>query len=141
MNSFTDAAPVFPYKSSTARSQLGVPDSPEIHLAITTVAELLLPVASASNRDEPLQRNVALRVASGAVLFGWPLSAAEQEVRDRLDLPLADGVDLPEPRIRNEKDWLAEAAEQLRRQGVHVDPKFQHQRTEYGWRKLDAPAT
>lgn len=123
------------------REQLGAPDSAEIHLAITRVAELLLPLAAASSLDERLQRITALRIASGAVLFGWPISAAKQEARVQFHLPLEEGSELPRPWISNEKDWLAEAVDQLRSEGVHVSPSFQRQRSNYGWRHLEDPST
>lgn len=140
MNSFTDIDPTFPYQSSEASKQLGLPHAPEVHFAITKVAELLMLVAQASSMDEPMQRTTVLRVASGAVLYGWPLSDAEQEVRVRLALPLREGSQVPQPWISNEKDWLSEAADRLRREGIHVNPSFQRQRSNYGWRHLENPS-
>ena len=136
MNSFTSSNPAFPYESSFAREQLGIPDAPEIHLAITGLAELLLPLAQASKLDERLQRIQVLRVASSAVLFGWPLSTAQEEARAHLDLPPVHGGMRPKPWVTNEKNWLAETASQLGKEGVVVNPRFQYQRSNYGWRAI-----
>jgi hypothetical protein len=139
MNSFTDATLRFPYQSSMVSEHVGGPESPEIHLAISTVAELLLPVCEESKAEKRLQRIVAVRVASAAVLFGWPLPAAEQDLRSQLGLALKPKPHLPASRISNEKDWLAEAADRLRGEGVAVTPGFQRQRSNYGWRPLEDP--
>jgi len=85
MNSFVDAVPAFPYFSSEARSVLGIPDSMEVHLAVTELATALLEVARSSGRPAREQRVESLRVASGAVLFGWPLPLAERECPRRLN--------------------------------------------------------
>src|SRR5438105_2843762 len=100
MNSFTDAQPDFPYQSSEARRQLGLPEAPEIHLAVTALAE--------------------------------PLLAAERELRQRLELPDVEGPD-PVVWIHQGKDWLSEAVERLRAEGIAVADGFQCQRSNYGW--------
>jgi hypothetical protein len=142
MNSFTDEHPEFPYQSSAAHRQLGVPSSPVIHLAITTLAEQLLPLAGSTGLDDAQSRILALRVASDAALFGWSLPEAEQHVRIGLDRPCQDGVKVPTHRIRipTETDWLGSAAARLEREGVHVDQRFQQQRTNHGWRELPGSA-
>lgn len=134
MNSFSDPNPEFPYQSSEAAMQLGLPDSPEIHLAVTTVASLLLPIASLTSLDIKQQRVAVLRVASGAVLFGWSLTSAEQMARVHLNLPILEGCTLPQSRMINEKDWLAEAANRLCDEGVAIKSGVQRQRSNYGWR-------
>jgi hypothetical protein len=53
---FTDANPTFPYQSSEATSQLGIPDSPEIHLAITMLAERLIPLVEGTTLSDPAER-------------------------------------------------------------------------------------
>jgi hypothetical protein len=137
MNSFADANPKFPYQSSEARRQLGLPDSPEVHLAITSLAEQLLSMAEVANLEASMARIAVLRIASGAVQFGWTLLGAQQQFRIHLNLPLQDGVAIPSHRISNEKDWLSEAVSQLQREGVTIDQRFQQQRTNRGWRHLD----
>ena len=136
MNWFASSHPSFPYESVLARKQLGIPDSSEIHLAITTVAVKILPTVRSSSLAEDAQITMALRVASGAVLFGWPAEEAIAEARFRLNLPYEPDA-LPEHCITNRKDWLAEAAAQLVREGVAVSPRFQRQRSNYGWVTLD----
>ena len=133
MNSFIAANPQFPYQSTEASEQLGLPDSPEIHLAITRVADLLLPLAEQSCLEQRLHRIIVLRVASGAVLFGWTLDAARQGLRQQLDMPLVEEQPVPAHWIHNECDWLANAAAQLRSEGLNIRPSFQRQRSNYGW--------
>src|SRR5438105_6726310 len=130
MNSFTDAQPDFPYQSSEARRQLGLPEAPEIHLAVTALAEQLLSVAALAHVDPARRRISALRVASGAVLFGLPLLAAERELMQRLELPDVEGPD-PVVWIHQGKDWLSEAVERLRAEGIAVADGFQCQRSNY----------
>lgn len=136
MNIFTDSEPAFPYQSSLVSEQLGAPGTPEVHLAITRVAELLLPLGGTSKLDNFARKVAVLRVASGAVLFGWSLRAAEQRARLQLELPNVNESELPQSWITNEQDWLAEAAEQLRSEGVVVHQSYQRQRSNYGWRSL-----
>jgi hypothetical protein len=114
-----------------------LPDSPEVHLAITCLAEQLLPLAREAKLDDRVTRIAALHQASGAVLYGWTLPGAQQQTRVYLDLPLQEGVAIPPHRISNERDWLSEAAAQLRREGVSVHQRFQQQRSNAGWRQLD----
>ena len=136
MNSFTDSEPPFPHFSSEAHSTLGIPDTPEVHLAITELATSLLSTARASSRSEREQRIAALRTASGAVLFGWPLPVAERELRLSLDMPPNDAPSA-RYRIHEGKDWLGRAAARLREQGLPVRADYARQRTNYGWRPLD----
>lgn len=66
---FTDIEPDFPYQSSELSKELGVPDSPLVHLAISSLAERLLPTAETAFSDTRIQRIQALRSASYAVLM------------------------------------------------------------------------
>ncbi len=136
MNSFVDAVPAFPYFSSEARSVLGIPDSMEVHLAVTELATALLEVARSSGRPAREQRVESLRVASGAVLFGWPLPLAERELRFCLGMPPNDA---PFARYRGHegKDWLGEAVARLREQGLPVRTGYSRQRTDYGWHSIE----
>ena len=135
MNSFTSLKPSFAYESTEAREKLGIPNVPEVHFAITDLAENLLPIAETSSADPDEQRTVALRTASGAVLFGWPLALTERELRLHLDLPV-ESDEHATHWITNDKDWLLEAATRLREEGLVIRRDFQKQRTNYGWREL-----
>jgi hypothetical protein len=139
MNSFTSSDPSFAYESREARKALGIPNRPEVHLAVTDLAEKLLAIAATSNLDQAQQRIAALRVASGAVIFGWPLRLVEIELRSKLDLPV-ETEERPTYYVSNEKDWLSEAVARLREEGVVVRPDFQKQRSNYGWGELAATA-
>lgn len=88
MNSFTNPKPEFPFQSSEARTQLGIPDSPEIHLAITSLAEEMLKIANESAREMRVVRITTLRSASRAALFGWSKAMLECEVRVVADAKL-----------------------------------------------------
>ena len=138
MNSFTDGHPMFPFQSSEARQELGLPDSSEIHLAVTELAERLLRIAESADVDGRVRRIAALRAASGAVLFGWSLETAELELRIALNMPLNHATPA-RYRIHEGTDWLSQAAEQLRERGIAVRPDYEKQRSNYGWRYLSKP--
>ena len=136
MNEFTSVDPEFPYQSREASEQLGVPDSPEIHLAISELATHLLQQTEGSPIEHWQRRVVALRTASGAALFGWSLALAERELRLNADLPVPK--DMPEDiKSAPRRNWLAEAAERLRSEGVIVQENYQRQRSAYGWSHLN----
>lgn len=132
---FTDANPTFPYQSSEATRELGIPDSPEIHLAITGLAERLIPIAEGTNVLESKVRMAALRTASGGVLFRYPFEQVSIRFRDYLGLPIDDdaikkAADLPPT------DWLGQAVQQLKTECVEVSPNFGKQASNYGWQKI-----
>ena len=83
---FTDANPTFPYQSSEAKSQLGIPDSPEIHLAITKLAERLIALAEGTTLSDSNIRIPALRTASEGVLFSYPFEVVATLLRTKLGL-------------------------------------------------------
>lgn len=60
---FTDIEPAFPYQSFELSNELGVPDSPLVHLTISSLAEQLLPTAEAALSETRMQRIQALRAA------------------------------------------------------------------------------
>jgi hypothetical protein len=136
-NTFTDRHPSFPYRSSEAEKHLGLPKSPEIHLAVTELAQELLRIAERSEAPVEHHRVQALRAASGAVLFGWPMPTAERELRFALEMSPNDAPPA-RYRIHEGMDWLALAAERLAEEGVEVQPDYQRQRSDYGWRRLGA---
>jgi hypothetical protein len=130
--SFTDAAPSFPYQSSEATKQLGIPDSPEVHLAITHLADKLLLAVRDIECELWKKRITALRRASGAVLFGYSFERASLEVRQDLGLEANAEIWARVEKV-NGCDWLGKAAEMLRDVGVAVDSRFRKQATFYGW--------
>jgi hypothetical protein len=132
---FTDANPTFPYQSSEASHELGIPDSPEIHLAITSLAERLMPIAEGTNVSDSKVRIAALRTASGGVLFRHPFE--EVVIRFRLNLGLhidQDEIDRTlNPSLKT--DWLGQAVHDLKAQGVEIPNGFGQQASNYGWVK------
>jgi len=131
---FTDANPTFPYQSSEARRQLGIPDSPEIHLAITGLAERLIPLAEGASKSDAVLRITALRTASAAVLFRYPFEMVVLRFRVSLDLPV-DQDEIDAAAKLTPTDWLGQAVQQLRMEGVEIAPNFGKQASHYGWRE------
>lgn len=130
---FTDANPIFPYQSSEAARQLGIPDSPEIRLAITRLAENLIPLAAGASLSDADVRTTALRTASGGVLFRYPFDMVIIRFYASLGLPVAQNA-IAEADKLPRKDWLAEAVQHLKTEGVEVPPNFRRQVSHYGWR-------
>ena len=131
---FTDANPMFPYQSSEAQQQLGIPDSPEIHLAITKLAERLVPLAEGASATDAIVRIAALRTASGGVLFGHPFEEVVLRFRASIGLPFDTGR-IDEIVHLAHTDWLGQAVQQLRAEGVEISTNFGKQVSRYGWRK------
>ena len=132
---FTDANPAFPYQSSEAARQLGIPDSPEIHLAITRLADSLIPLAAGASLSDSDVRIAALRTASGGVLFSYPFDLVVIRFHASLGLPVdQDAIDAAANLERT--DWLGQAARDLKAKGVKVQPNFRQQSSHYGWQKM-----
>ncbi|MEI8157098.1 MAG: hypothetical protein WCH60_09550 [Burkholderiales bacterium] len=131
---FTDANPTFPYQSSEASYELGIPDSPEIHLAITGLAERLIPLAEGASKSDVGIRMTALRTASGAVLFRRPFEMVVLHFRVILDLPFEQD-DIDAAAKLAPIDWLGQAVQQLRMEGVEIASDFGKQASHYGWRE------
>lgn len=132
-NSFTDQQPRFPYASSEAKRQLGIPDSPPIHLAISELADRLLALPYDIDRVPEEERNVALRSASWAVRESHCCDLVVLRYRDSLgealdqaecDRVYAEGVPT---------DWLGAAIARLKTEGCEVSPTVTQQATRYGW--------
>lgn len=132
---FTDANPTFPYQSSEAKSQLGIPDSPEIHLAITRLAERLIALADGTTLSDLNIRTTALRTASEGVLFSYTFAVVVTQFRSKLGL-LMDQDASDRVGTCERADWLGEAVQYLRSAGVEIPASFRKQVSNYGWRKL-----
>lgn len=130
---FTDTEPSFPYQSSELTKELGVPDSPLVHLAISTLAERLLPIVEAAFSDTRMQRIQALRAASYAVLMHETFNCAEVRLRSSLELPVSQ--EEFDAATGNERtNWLAKASAQLQAEGVDLGSYVRVQASPYGWR-------
>lgn len=131
--SFTNTEPDFPYQSSELSKALGVPDSPLVHLAITTLADRLLPIAEAAFGDIRRPRIQSLRAASYAVLMCETFNCAEVRFRSSLELPVSqEEIDSASGNERT--NWLAKAAAQLQAEGVDLGSYVRVQASPYGWR-------
>jgi hypothetical protein len=130
---FTDMEPGFPYQSSELSKELGVPDSPLIHLAISSLAEQLLPIAEVTSSDARMQRTQVLRAASYAVLMHHTLAFTEARFRSSLELPVSqEEIDSVSGNERT--NWLAKASAQLQAEGVDLGSYVRVQASPYGWR-------
>jgi len=133
VNSFTDADPQFPYQSSEAKSQLGIPDSPAVHLAITDLAERLLALPHGGDRSPGEKRTDALRNASwGArenhcfelVVLRYRMYSGEHV--DQAECDRVSAASVP-------TNWLGAAIARLKAEGIDVAPAVRRQATRYGW--------
>jgi hypothetical protein len=134
-----DATPRFPYFSAELKELIGIPDHPAIHLAISTMADRLMPAAAIANPNPEIQRIDAVRTASLAVLFSWPVEWAENYVSGRGPSPPHE-VWWPEEVLGGKlTDWLGLAVERLRSEGINAEPDPTLTKTRYGWlaRALD----
>lgn len=131
----TDNAPLFPYHSPELSRLIGIPDHPAIHLAISTVVDLLMTTAATTGEEPELQRVSAVRTASGAVLFSWPIEWAENFLLGGASPP--HEVWWPEEALGAKRmDWLGQAIERLRQEGIDPGPDARRMRTRYGWSEL-----
>jgi hypothetical protein len=135
-NSFTDPLPAFAYQSSEARRELGIPDSPAIHLAITALAERLIPLAQGASASVAVVRIGALRCASYGTLMCLPFECVVFRYQTRLELP-ADKDSSDAAYNAGRTDWLELAAAQLRNEGIDVPATVAGQRSRYGWLRRD----
>jgi hypothetical protein len=131
----TDETPTFPHYAAELRRRIGIPDHPAIHLAISIVADRLMPAAAIANTDPELQRIEAVRTASLAVLFSWPIEWAENYVSGRGPSPPHE-VWWPEEVFGvKATDWLGLAIDKLRTEGIDAEPDPRRTKTRYGWDK------
>lgn len=126
--------PRFLHHNVEASRQLGLPDSPTIHLAITKIADRLMLLAPGSPLPAQDCLIQALRTASGAALFRWPMESAEWEFRLRTD----QVGDEPQPELGKDRpDWLGQARAEIIASGEDPGPDARRQASPYGWRHLD----
>jgi len=120
------------HESEEAMRALGLPNSPAIHLAICTVAELLQPLdatCSGSSRDKCLVR---FRAASHAVREGLPIEYSRLQYLWRFGTDITH--DTAEVAVRLPRtDWLGQARAALEAIGVDPGPDAQKMATPYGW--------
>ena len=132
MNS-TDETPTFPYYSAELRRRISIPDHPAIHLAISTLADCLMPAAAIANLNPELQRSDAVRTASLAVLFSWPIEWAENHASAKGPRPPHEVWWPDEVFGVKATDWLGLAIDRLRAEGFDAEPDARRMKTRYGW--------
>lgn len=120
------------FYSEEAQRLLGIPDSPVIHLAICTVAELLKPLDARSKLDADATRIQRMRVASGTALECLPIEIAQ------LNFLSAIGVEQEDPNMRAwlrvvRTNWLAQARAALTVLGLDPGMETKGMATRYGW--------
>lgn len=123
---------MFPHYSEEARSQLGLPDSPVLHLAITKLADELMPFAEGAKVEARIIRITALRTASGAVREYLPLECAIYTFRTTLELP-ADPAASKEAYRTVRRNWMREAKAAIEAEGLDPGPNAVRMATAYGW--------
>lgn len=124
--------PRFLYHSLEASSYLGLPDSPTIHLAVTSVKNMLMALVEGTPHDERAAQITAWRQASGAVLESLPIECAAMYFLSIMGLPFdQEAAELAYATKRT--DWLGEAHEQIRAGGVDPGPSVRRAATRYGW--------
>jgi hypothetical protein len=120
---FTDVKPSFPHQSSEAKRQLGIPDRPALHLAITSLAERLLLLASGSAMSERNVRITALHMGSEGVLMSLPWECIVFLFCERVGLP-GDQAASDQAYHSHQTNWLKMATERLSNEGFAAGSKI-----------------
>jgi hypothetical protein len=108
-----------------------LPDSPIIHLAVTTIVNRLLALQQQTTLTAEAVRITAFRVASETALEGWPFECAAAEFLHRL----GDAGAPPYPDVGSKRtDWLGDATTAIRESGIDPGPDARRMATRYGWR-------
>ena len=123
---------MFPYYSQEARQQLGLPDSPVLHLAITKLANALMLLAEGAQLDARIVRITALRSASSAALEQSPWACAAYRFSCDLGLP-TDSAGSDEAFRTVRTDWLRAASAQIEAERLDPGPDTKRMATDYGW--------
>lgn len=127
-----DDRPGEPDYTAEAIRTLGLPDSPVIHFAISTVAELLRPLASMSHEDARSTCIDRYRVASGTVLERQPIEWARHQFQSRIGVEVDNTAWETIKRLLR-TDWLGQAKASLEARGVDTGPDAQRMASRYGW--------
>lgn len=104
----------FLHHNLKASSQLGLPDSPVVHLAVSHVVRLLLPHAQGTHLSEEQVHIQALRAASGTVLEHLPIEYAIERFKDRVGLKMKNAEFLERAYHSHRTNWLLIAKNAMR---------------------------
>ncbi|WP_062195732.1 hypothetical protein [Caldimonas taiwanensis] len=130
--SFPPGEPEFPHHNEAFTRQLGLPDSPVIHLAVQIVMERLLAELEEPRRGDDQVRIAAMRTASGTVLMRRPFVYARTYLKEILDGP-ADWASVRNEIVAPGPDWLGEARAAMLAAGEDPGPEARRMATRWGW--------
>lgn len=121
-----------PYLWPEFSRQLGIPDSPVVHLAIRTVAKRLMDSQGAECCDQEAAQIAAMRSASRAVLESESFDLAKLRFRLAMNLPTdveqeARAAEAPK------SDWLKMARDTILAEGGDPGPDPHQLASRYGW--------
>lgn len=124
----------FLHHNIEASRQLGLPDSPILHLAISNLADRLLALPHHSSLRVEQVHVTALRVASQAALEGLPFEWVEADFLSRLHTAAeSDWLAAEAARRTKRTDWLGQAKATIRSNGMDPGPDAWQMATRYGW--------
>ena len=122
-----------PYLWPDASRQLGIPDSPVVHVAIRTVADRLMESQGAECCDQGAAQIAAMRTASRSGLESESFDLAT--LRFRLAMDLSTDAEQEAGAAESAKtDWLQMAREAILGEGVDPGPDSHKLASRYGWR-------
>jgi hypothetical protein len=116
-----------------ALASMGLPDSPVIREAITTIAGLLRPLSTHST-SSPLHDCIQrFRWASHAALGHWPIEYVRLQYLSRCDMEI-DPVEADAVLEIPGTDWLGQAKAALEVRGIlDTGPDAKKMASRYGW--------
>lgn len=129
--SFPRDEPKFPHHNEAFTRQLGLPDSPVIHLAVQTVMDRLLAELEEPWRSDDKVRIAAMRTASGTVLMRRPFVYARTYLNEILNGP-ADWDSVQDEIVAPGPDWLGEARAAIVAAGEDPGPDARRIATRWG---------
>lgn len=129
-------SPSFPHHWPEASRQLGIPDSPVVHLAIRTIAQRLLDAYGSQCQDWDAAQITALRCASRAALESESFELATLRFHLYADMHVDAAL---EARAREavRTNWLGQATQQILAEGDDPGPDAKRLATSYGWTSID----
>jgi len=123
----------FPHHWPEASVELGIPDVPEIHLAIRTLSDRLMTLHEKEVEGVDMAPKTAMRCASRAVLESESIEVVSCRFLTSL------GYDLSSERIEQAMQspktyWLRMARDSIAADGIDPGPDASRLATRYGWR-------
>ena len=126
--------PQFLHHSVEASRLLCLPNSPILHLAVTTVVARLLALPHQSSQSAEAVRITAFRVASGTVLECLPFECAAATFLSTLIDAAEPDFEASDLAYRSKRtNWLSEARAAIVAEGADPGPYARPWATRYGW--------